>query len=219
MQARMPFTILLTGFGPFPGAPFNPTGALVHRLARRRDPAFAGTRRIAHVFRTSYSAVDRDLCPLIAHVRPDVIIMFGLAARTQTLRIEMRARNALTRKLRDAGGVLPETGTIRPGGPAQLVLNAPAQRLAMAARTAGLPARLSRDAGDYLCNYLCWRASEAAAAADRRPRVVTFVHVPLVRRSGRRRVRSHRPPFALDDLARAAEAILRAAAAAARLRR
>ena len=25
----MPFTILLTGFGPFPGAPTNPTGPLV----------------------------------------------------------------------------------------------------------------------------------------------------------------------------------------------
>ncbi|HZD90599.1 MAG TPA: pyroglutamyl-peptidase I, partial [Pseudolabrys sp.] len=27
-------TILVTGFGPFPGAPFNPTVPLVRRLAR-----------------------------------------------------------------------------------------------------------------------------------------------------------------------------------------
>ena len=27
-------TILVTGFGPFPGAPFNPTAPLVERLAR-----------------------------------------------------------------------------------------------------------------------------------------------------------------------------------------
>ena len=33
----MPLTVLLTGFGPFPGAPYNPTAALVHALARVRD--------------------------------------------------------------------------------------------------------------------------------------------------------------------------------------
>ena len=32
----MAATILLTGFGPFPGAPFNPTGPLVTELARAR---------------------------------------------------------------------------------------------------------------------------------------------------------------------------------------
>ena len=42
----MTFTILLTGFGPFPGAPFNPTGPLVEHLARRRHPALAGVRRV-----------------------------------------------------------------------------------------------------------------------------------------------------------------------------
>ncbi len=31
--------ILLTGFGPFPGAPFNPTTPLVKRLAALRRPA------------------------------------------------------------------------------------------------------------------------------------------------------------------------------------
>ena len=33
--------ILITGFGPFPGAPFNPTMALVKRLTELRRPAFA----------------------------------------------------------------------------------------------------------------------------------------------------------------------------------
>ena len=32
--------ILLTGFGPFPGAPFNPTMPLVKRLTALRRPAF-----------------------------------------------------------------------------------------------------------------------------------------------------------------------------------
>src|SRR5439155_15223715 len=61
----MPLTILITGFGPFPGAPFNPTGALVELLARQ-SPVQAGTRRVAHVFTTSYDTVDRELPALIA---------------------------------------------------------------------------------------------------------------------------------------------------------
>ena len=57
----MPLTILLTGFGPFPGAPFNPASSLPVRLATRRRPALHDVRRVAHVFRTSYAAVDAEL--------------------------------------------------------------------------------------------------------------------------------------------------------------
>ena len=66
----MTATILITGFGPFPGAPFNPTEPLAVELARRRHPAFANVRRVAHVFRVSYEAVDRDLPALIAREKP-----------------------------------------------------------------------------------------------------------------------------------------------------
>jgi pyroglutamyl-peptidase len=197
----MPFTILITGFGPFPGAPFNPTGPLVHVLARQWR--VAGVRRVAHVFATSYVAVDRELPALIARERPDLLIMFGLAQRTRHLRIETCARNVLSRLHVDVAGRLPEASAIAPGGPAMLALTAPAQRLVAAARGAGVSAAVSRDAGSYLCNYLCWRASEAARQ-PRGPRLVTFVHVPNVR------------PCAL---VKAGEAIVTAALAAVRVRR
>ncbi len=96
----MTATILITGFGPFPGAPFNPTEPLVMELARRRH----NVRRVGHVFRVSYEAVDRELTALLAREKPDALIMFGLAARTRHLRVETRARNAITRLLPDAGG-------------------------------------------------------------------------------------------------------------------
>ena len=62
----MALTILVTGFGPFPGAPFNPTGPLVKRLARLRRPGLTHVQIVPHVFATSYAAVDRDLPRLIA---------------------------------------------------------------------------------------------------------------------------------------------------------
>jgi pyroglutamyl-peptidase len=207
-------TILLTGFGPFPGAPFNPTGPLVRTLARRPAPGLRHVRRVAHVFSTSYQAVDRELPALIARERPDALIMFGLAAGRQLISIETRARNALTRAVPDASGHLPEDSTIVAGGLNALALQSPARRLLAAVRGAGIPAVLSRDAGSYLCNYLCWRAGEAAER-DGIPHLVAFVHVPNAhipnaRRRGGARSRS-RLRITFDDLVRAGEAILRAA--------
>jgi pyroglutamyl-peptidase len=209
--------ILITGFGPFPGAPFNPTEPLVMALERRRHPA--NVRRIAHVFRVTYEAIDRELPALLARVRPDALIMFGLAGRTRHVRIETRARNAITRTVPDAGGTLPVTATIVAEGPDALALRAPTQKLVAAARAAGVPAAASRDAGRYLCNYLCWRAAEVADA----PRLVAFIHVPRIfAPTGRRladpsKARSGRQPLmTLDDLAAAGEAIVQAAIAALR---
>ncbi|MEA3107847.1 MAG: pyroglutamyl-peptidase, partial [Gammaproteobacteria bacterium] len=156
-------TLLLTGFGPFPGAPFNPTGPLVRALATQRHPGLVGVRRIAHVFPTSYDAVDVELPALIAHEVPDILLMFGLAARTRHVRVETCARNVRSRRQHDVAGFVPTDGTIAPNGPPQLPLRVPASRFVAAARVAGTPAALSHDACSYLCNYLCWRASEAAS--------------------------------------------------------
>src|SRR4029450_10539799 len=177
---RMTATILITGFGPFPGAPFNPSEPLALELARRRHPAFASVRRVAHVFPVTYDAIDRELPALIAREKPAALVMFGLAERTKHVRIETRARNVLTRVIPDAGGHVPVAATIAAGGPITLPLRAPAQRLLMVALATGVPAALSHDAGHYLCNYLCWRAAEAARAGVLR--LAAFIHVPRVRR-------------------------------------
>ena len=197
--------ILITGFGPFPGAPFNPTEPLVMALARPRHP-FAHVRRVTHIFRVSYEAVDRELPTLLAREQPDVLVMFGLASRTKHVRIETRARNALSCRLPDVGGHVPVTASIVPDAPLTLPLRNPAQRLVMAARAAGVPAALSRDAGSYLCNYLCWRAAEAAGTGG--PSLTAFIHVPIVRRG---HVQPRGAALTLDDLIRAGEAIVQAA--------
>lgn len=216
----MTSTILLTGFGPFPGAPFNPTGPLVRRLAARSSLRARDMRRVAHVFATSYQAVDRELPALLARERPAALIMFGLAPRSRHIRIETRARNALSGRVADAGGHVPDARMIAPGERAAMRLAGPAQALVAAVRAAGLSARLSGDAGEYLCNYLCWRAG-CAAERNGGPRVVAFVHVPKVQQSSVRGPRGRRPlpcqprpPVVLADLVLAGEAILRAVRAA-----
>ncbi len=203
--------VLITGFGPFPGAPFNPSAALAKALARRRRPALAGIERVVHVFATTYASVDRDLPKLFAQKqKPDVVLMFGVAGRRHQLCIETRARNAVSLLFPDASGHRPRHGVIKLRGPAALTGNAPFARLAGAA---GTKARLSRDAGSYLCNYIYWRALEQARGA--RP-LVQFLHIPPVRTTPQPRRRSRKSSPTLAQLLKPAETLLIALIAASR---
>jgi len=199
--------ILITGFCPFPGAPANPTAALAARLAR------AGRRRgidcVAHVFATTYAAVDRELPRLIATHRPDAILMLGLAARRRHVSIEVLARNRMSVWFPDASGVVPPRAAIAAGTSAATRGRAEFSRLLAAARATRVKTLLSRDAGNYLCNYVYWRALEAAAAPGG-PRRAVFVHVPRVSANGRRRAQAGRPRFTFAQFLRVGEAVLAA---------
>jgi pyroglutamyl-peptidase len=205
-------TVLITGFGPFPGAPVNPTELLATMLAARR-PRSSGDRRIAHIFRTSYAAVDTELPDLLARHRPDVVLLFGLAARTAHLRVETRALNSRSLLSADVDGSRPQRTAIDPSAPPALHGHAPHRKLVAAARSTGVPARLSGDAGRYLCNFAYWRALECAGRHD--DPLVQFVHVPTIRSVPTPRWRGNRR-LSLDDLVQSGEAILAALTAAAR---
>jgi pyroglutamyl-peptidase len=198
--------ILITGFGPFPGAPYNPTMGLVKRLAQLRRPAFDEVEFESHIFHVTYATVDRELPKLIESFRPDALLMFGLADRTAFMRVETRARNAVTTTFPDADRNHARKGSIVDGADAAL-FGPHTARLLRAARSTGIDARPSRDAGSYLCNYLSWRSIEAVAK-ENGPRLAAFIHIPLLARgpSSRRKHASHR--ITLEDLVDAGEAML-----------
>jgi len=203
--------ILITGFGPFPGAPVNPTERIVAGVLRARRPILAAHDLATHVFATSYAAVDRELPTLLKKHHPDILIMFGLAARTKHLRIEMLARNRRSALHPDKEGVVASSLAIKNGELSASPGRAPFARLLGAARKNGIHARLSRDAGRYLCNYVYWRALEAAAKKDG-PKIVLFVHVPNLRSRARKRI--GKPLPTLPQLVNAASSIVIAASAA-----
>jgi pyroglutamyl-peptidase len=197
--------ILITGFGAFPGAPYNPTGPLVARLLRLRRPAFADVELSGHIFPVTYRAVDRELPQALAKHRPQALLMFGLASRTSFLRVETRARNAVTMLWPDAAQTRSRKGSIADDIDAKM-FGPHTEKLLRAALATGIDTRASRDAGSYLCNYLSWRAIEATG--NNGPRLAAFVHVPLLTRDGTspRKGTTHR--ITLDELVDAGEAML-----------
>jgi pyroglutamyl-peptidase len=198
--------ILITGFGPFPGAPFNPTQPLVARLLRLRRPALGDVELSDHIFPVTYNAVDRQLPELLAKHRPQALLMFGLATRTPFVRIETRARNAVTTLWPDADHARTRKGSIA-GGTDAMMFGPHTARLLRAALGTGIDARASRDAGNYLCNYLSWRAIEATGR-DTGPRLAAFVHVPLLARDGAARSKDASRRVTLEELVDAGEAML-----------
>ncbi|MCJ2114885.1 peptidase C15 [Methylobacterium sp. E-025] len=162
--------LLITGFGPFPGMPRNPSAALARRLERssRLRSALGRALRV-RVLDTTYDAIGTQLVPTLAQA-PAAVLMLGVASRAKRIRVEARACNRASRFYPDASGRPSAHLTLDPDGPpARRAFVAP-QALAIMRRH-GLAAGRSRDAGRYLCN-----ASYFRALAE--PCPVLFVHIP-----------------------------------------
>jgi pyroglutamyl-peptidase len=205
-MTKSPLRILITGFGPFPGAPFNPTKPLVARLLRLRRPAFNDVELSGHIFPVTYAAVDRELPQLLAKYRPHALLMFGLATRTRHLRIETRARNAVTMLWPDADHTRVRKGSIA-GRAGAKMFGPHTARLLRAAVGTGVDAGTSRDAGSYLCNYLSWLAIEATCRGDG-PCLAAFIHVPPIARGAMSARKGATQRITLEELVDAGEAVL-----------
>jgi pyroglutamyl-peptidase len=210
--------VLVTGFGPYPKVRVNPTGALALRIGR--SPRFRrfGLDVAAHVFETSYAAAGRDIGPLLDRLAPVACLHLGLAPRAPKVRVETRGENRTRSLAVDVRGRLPGRRALVPGGPAALRGAGLAAAVRAGLARAGIPARLSNDAGAYLCNAVYyWSLLQASRSGGLRPTL--FVHLPWPapaaggRPSARRRPR---PPPTMASLAAGLEAVALALAVAAR---
>lgn len=206
---------LVAGFGPFPGAARNPSAELARRVARRRTPALADVSIFSEMLPTSYAAVFETLPGLIARHDPDVVLLFGLASRTPYLRVELRAVNRATSFYADATKRKHATRAVIAGAAPELRVLADARKLLSAARGMGVDARLSHDAGRYICNAAFYRTLHGSRDTAR-PRLVAFVHIPPPRARRRLDRKTGKARPTMDTLVRAGSAILGALTAQAR---
>lgn len=210
-------TALVTGFGPFPGAPVNPSAALVRAISRMRRPVFADTKIVTHIFPVSYSAIAAGLPELVSKHKPDIVLMFGLSSGAKTLRVESQGINANSMLHPDVSGRASAKKPLASNAPASLKAAAPLAALIAAARSAGVNANVSHNAGRYICNAALYTCLDLRREAGR-PSLVAFIHIPWPRRPlpGAKAANRRRPTARM--LALAGAAILASLIAAARRR-
>lgn len=193
--------VLITGFGPFPGASVNPSAWLAEALPGRLSGLDGELH--ARVLPTEWEAVAGVVQALHETLQPHVMIHFGLSQSAKGFRIERSAHNRASPRA-DAAGALPRGQVILPQGPGRLDSPLPASALTAHLRERGIPAAPSRSAGRYLCNFLYYLSLDWASRQERAPAVL-FVHMPPFA--------VHGGPLSESALLDGAEAILRFALA------
>jgi pyroglutamyl-peptidase len=167
--------ILLTGFGPFPGVPTNPSGWLAETLAERSSPPEMQGRVHARIFPTEWQAAAL-LSNLCETLQPHVMIHFGVCEQAKKFRLEHSAHNRAAPRA-DAGGALAARPVISAGGAERLDTTFPTAALARHLKTSGVAAVTSHCAGHYLCNFLYYHSLDWALRQPASP-LVLFVHIP-----------------------------------------
>lgn len=179
MLPRPRRTILITGFGPFPGHPQNASGLLAGLVAEEARRRIAGYDIRAEVLPVEWQAGPARLGELVRETRPAVAVHFGVSNRTRGFAIEQRAINHASGSC-DAAGVKRDPCALAEDGPTELASTLPVALILYRLRRLGIPAKLSRDAGRYLCNAILYRSlAEAKSCAS--SGVVSrrgFVHLP-----------------------------------------
>ena len=144
--------VLLTGFEPFRQWTVNSSGEVARALSGRAGLA-------TRILPVDHRAGAEALRMALAETDPRLVLCTGLCPELRP-RLELRARR-------------PET---EPDGTAVHVGVWPWAASLQAMRATGAPARLSGDAGAYVCETVYWTALDARRSGRAVP--VAFLHLP-----------------------------------------
>lgn len=173
-------TILLTGFGPFPGVSDNATARLVPELAQRARAEFAHHVFHTEILDTAWASAPQRVADLIALHRPALALHFGVARDARGFQIERLAQNAC-RIAADVTGCVPATATLDHGGPDTRTSGLDAEAVAAHLAALGYPVSLSDDAGAYLCNAVLYHSLASAQTVTEASGTACcsgFIHIP-----------------------------------------
>ncbi len=194
-------TVLVTGFEPFGGETINASW----EAARAIDGWRCGEAVIVAVrLPCAYDACVTEFVDAFERLRPEAVLMIGQAARRAVVSVESVARKRSDASAPDNRGVV--CGSAASDGPATIEASALARAVARAIREAGLAARVSTDAGGYVCNHLYYGALKSLR--ERAPATpAVFVHLPATPEQSP--PRANRRRLATADAAAALQAAIR----------
>jgi pyroglutamyl-peptidase len=165
---------LVTGFGAFGTVASNPSARIVARLEQAGAAGHALSTRVLPV---SYERSAREIDALLRAGTFDAAVMLGVARSAQGLRVERVARLRMRVQKPDVDGQAPPV--VEGNGSEREVLATTFPVEAVVARLlgSGFEARVSEDAGDYVCNHAYYAALRTIQEAGLSTRCL-FLHVP-----------------------------------------
>jgi len=128
------------------------------------------------ILKTSWLGAAEEIPALLEKHRPDFALHFGVANSAQGFRIEKTAHNR-TCSTPDVHGKFPEMACIRTEGPEQLECKVNTASLVASLKKERLPASISNNAGDYLCNMLFYMSLIHSELSGNLQKSL-FVHIP-----------------------------------------
>jgi pyroglutamyl-peptidase len=199
-------TILVTAFEPFGGETVNASWEAAQKLEDwRHDDFAAAVRRLPCAYDASVKALIHE----IETLRPQALLMTGQAARRAVVCVERFGHNLDDANAPDNDGALRRGIRISRAAPEWLETAAPVRTIAVAIKEAGIPARVSRDAGGFVCNHLYFGALQYLGD-KKSPIPAVFVHLPVTPEQAPAGANARRltPIKAADALRAAATAML-----------
>jgi pyroglutamyl-peptidase len=165
--------VLLTGFEPFGGASFNPSGAVVEAIA---EHGVDGFEIVTAILPVEFKRSAAMLIELISTNKPDVMISLGQAEGRDFIGPEQVAINLADARIADNAGVKLENQPINTGAADGYFSTLPIRAIVDAISALGISAKISYSAGAFICNEIFFTAQSFLQGSN----VISgFIHLPL----------------------------------------
>ena len=162
-------SLLLTGFGPFPGVDENPTEKIAKALDKTKFADLGIEALTLPVTLSSAFNKSVDSC----HGETKAVVCLGVSTRINAIHIESRAYNRFESQKGDAEGKGKGEWIIEPKGPPHRDTKFSCTSIQARLIDEGIACEVSGDAGRYVCNWLYFKRLA-------QPQPALFVHVPQV---------------------------------------
>jgi len=168
--------ILLTAFEPFGGETANPSLEAARQMSGVEFPGASVTVLELPVDRHRAIEVASER---LRALRPDVVIMLGLAMARYRITPERVAINVDDFRIPDNAGNQPAGEPVIEGGPVGYLSTLPIRAITERLLRARIPAAISNSAGTYLCNRLFYSVMHLIAS-EPLPTIAGFIHLPYM---------------------------------------
>ncbi|NYZ79891.1 pyroglutamyl-peptidase I [Candidatus Micrarchaeota archaeon] len=169
--------ILITAFEPFQGDSINSSAEAIKGLEARIGDAEVKTR----VLPASFSKAPEVLAKALKEENADIVVCFGQIAGRPHVSLERIASNLIDDFSKDNEGVSIQNKKVTKKGPDAYFSTLPLDRLREKLLENGVPATISNNSQNFVCNQVFYTLMHHAKTKGR-IKAAGFVHLPALPR-------------------------------------